>query len=389
MAKKPATTTETSTELALFTSLTPVTIVTDQAKAEELFTHIEQQIAEFVPDLTTDTGRRAIASLAFKVSKTKTAITAAAEELIEEERKKVASTVAERKRIEERLDALRDKARQPLTDWEKAEADRQRHFDQVKAGIASAQIVQPTDTVATLREELVNLADDNFAVSVYGEERVETLKVLAAQAREVLEAAIARMEQQERDRLELEQLRQERAEKARQEAEAAEAARIAEEEAAAAQRAADEAQRIADEERVAQEQAAENARLEAAAEQRRIEAAQEAAQLEERRRADQALEDQRKAHEAELEAANQRAADAERRAQQELESQAFARAEEKRLADEAAAEAAARAQDQENRRKVKTDAKNAFMACGADEQTAKNIVLSIIAGEIPNVTLNF
>ena len=372
MARKPATpAAETSTELALFTSLTPVTIVTDAKKAEELFTHIEQQIAEFVPDLTTDTGRRAIASLAFKVSKTKTAITAAAEELIEEERKKVAATVTERKRIEEKLDALRDLARKPLTEWEQAEADRQRHFDQVKAGIASAQIVQPTDTVATLRQELENLADDNFAVSVYGEERVETLKVLAAQAREVLESAIARMEQQEKDRLELEQLRAERAETARQRAEAAEAARIAEEEAAAAQRAADEAQRIADEERIAQEQAAENARLEAEAEQRRIEAAQEAAQLEERRRADQALEDQRKAHQAELDRI------------------AAEQAEKDRLAQEEAAANAARAADQENRRKRKTDAKNAFMACGADEQTAKNIVLSIIAGEIPNVTLEF
>lgn len=389
MAKKPAAApAETSTELALFTALTPVTIVTDQAKAEELFTHIEQQIADFVPDLTTDTGRRAIASLAFRVTKTKTAITAAAEELIEAERKKVNDTVAERRRIETKLDGLRDLARKPLTEWEEREEKRKALVTEAEQFIERSQHIGIDATADTVASTRAMLNGTEITAELFGDD-AERLEVLRKNAVEVLDSTIARLEQQEREKAELEQLRQEKAERDRKEAERKEAERQAQEAEAARQREAEEAQRREDEERLAAEQEEERKRLEAEEEQRRIEAAAEAAQLAERQRAAQALEDQRKAAEAEIAAANARAEEAERRAQQEAESQAFARAEEKRLADEHAAEVKARTEDQENRRKVKTDAKNAFMACGADEQTARNIVLAILGGDVPNVTLNF
>lgn len=384
MARKPKTeaAAETSTELALFAPANPVVVVTDQKEAEKLFTHIEQEIAAFTPDLTTDAGRRAIASLAYKVSRTKTAITSAAEELIEAERKKVNDTVAERKRIEQRLDDLRDLARKPLTEWEEAEELKRKAYEQAKAELADAQIVRPEDTAQSLRVVVSQLEAGTYAPESYGEDNAATLDVLAKNAVAVLKGAIARLEEQEREKAELEQLRQEKAERDRQEAARLEQERQAREAEEARQREAEEAQRREDEARLAAEQEEERKRLEAEEEQRRIEAAQEAAQLEERRRADEALAEQQRQAQAEIDAANRRAQEAEERAARERQER---EAEEKRIAEEKAAREA----DQENRRKRKTDAKNAIMSCGADEQTARNIVLSIVAGEVPNVTFNF
>ena len=60
-------------------------------------------------------------------------------------------------------------------------------------------------------------------------------------------------------------------------------------------------------------------------------------------------------------------------------------AEAQRLADEQAKREA----DQKHRTAVKAAAKTAIMSCGADEETARKIVMAIIAGEVPAVTLRF
>lgn len=48
-----------------------------------------------------------------------------------------------------------------------------------------------------------------------------------------------------------------------------------------------------------------------------------------------------------------------------------------------------RDRDQAHRTAVKSAAKTAIMSCGADEETARKIVVAILANEIPNVTLRF
>ena len=90
-----------------------------------------------------------------------------------------------------------------------------------------------------------------------------------------------------------------------------------------------------------------------------------------------------------IDEANKRAAAAEQEAQ--AERQRIADAEAKRLADEEAAKAeqAKREADQAHRTAVKTKAKEAIMSCGADEDTARKIVVAIIAREIPHVSLAF
>ena len=73
------------------------------------------------PDLKTDKGRKAIASLAHKVSKLKVKIDDTGKGLVADWKSKSKLVDASRRHLREELDKLRDEARQPLTDWEYAE----------------------------------------------------------------------------------------------------------------------------------------------------------------------------------------------------------------------------------------------------------------------------
>ncbi len=89
---------------------------------------MRKEALSHVPDISTKTGRAAIASIAAKVAKSKVYLEDAGKQLCDQERAKIDATLsavmASRKRIKEELDALRDEVRKPLTDWEDAEAER-------------------------------------------------------------------------------------------------------------------------------------------------------------------------------------------------------------------------------------------------------------------------
>lgn len=75
-------------------------------------------------DISSPEGRKAIASLARKVSRSKTAIDDAGKQLNESKRAEIAVVDADRRFARETLDELRDEVRKPLNDWEKADEDR-------------------------------------------------------------------------------------------------------------------------------------------------------------------------------------------------------------------------------------------------------------------------
>lgn len=89
---------------------------------------IRTEALSHVPDISTKTGRAAIASIAAKVAKSKVYLEDAGKQLCDQERAKIDATLsavmASRKRIKEELDALRDEVRKPLTEWEDSEAER-------------------------------------------------------------------------------------------------------------------------------------------------------------------------------------------------------------------------------------------------------------------------
>ena len=111
----------------------------------------------------------------------------------------------------------------------------------------------------------------------------------------------------------------------------------------------------------------------------------EAARTEERQQAEAAAAERERAHEAELAAERERAAEAQRQADE------AAERERERIASEqtAAAERARLEKDRARRTAVMSEAKLAIMSCGVDEETARKVVLAIMAGEVPRTFLDF
>ena len=198
---------------------------------DELLAKIRQETATIVPDVSTAGGRKEIASLAYKVARSKTTIDDAGKSLVEDWKNQAKTVDAARKKARDYLDALRDEVRKPLDDWE-AE---QKRIEQEAAAKAEAERVAAAEAA---RVEL---------------ERREA--EIAAR-----EAAIAEKEKAEADRLAAERAERERAEReeriraeasAKAERDAAEAiaraARDAEQAKEAARLAAEKAQREAQE----------------------------------------------------------------------------------------------------------------------------------------------
>ena len=94
-------------------------------------------------------------------------------------------------------------------------------------------------------------------------------------------------------------------------------------------------------------------------------------------------------HEEQLAAERRRAEEAELAARAERERIAAEQAERERQEREQREERARLEADQAHRNAVKGRAKQAIMSCGADEDTARKIVLAILAGEVPHTTISF
>lgn len=85
---------------------------------------IREEIDSFVPDVSTRKGREAIASIAYKVARSKTALDNVGKELVAELKEVPKKIDAERKRMRDLLDSWQAEVRKPLTEWEEAEAAR-------------------------------------------------------------------------------------------------------------------------------------------------------------------------------------------------------------------------------------------------------------------------
>jgi colicin import membrane protein len=343
-------------EIAAFITANPVAVLTDAKTYSDFYKSVKAQIASFVPDVSTERGRKEIASMAYKVTRSKTAIDDAGKKLNEEARSKINAVDAQHRKIREELESLAEEVRKPLTDWEAAEDGRKERAASDLKLIADMSVILASDTVADLTAKwtrlntLLLLEDDHL-------DGIDHARVLLEGALDKLEAARQRVQKQEDDQRELAQLRadQEAREAADRKAkEAAEAERLAKERADKA-----EAEQKAREERAADE-ARKTAERVALSERERIEREARAAVAK-----------------AEAEAAAIR-----HKAERE-------EAERTEKAERERREQAARDADRAHRSRVMGETKAALMTCGPDEETAKKVVLAIIANEIPHVTLRF
>lgn len=92
---------------------------------------IREEALALVPDITTDKGRKEIASVAHKVAQSKVAIDKVGAALVKPLKDQAKVIDKERKRYKDDLDALKMEVRKPLSDWEEEQARLQRESDQV------------------------------------------------------------------------------------------------------------------------------------------------------------------------------------------------------------------------------------------------------------------
>ena len=397
MAIKETAPEETSNALVLLGQKEPITpalffrATGSDAILATLKEEVRRQAAAL--DISTEKGRKAIASLAHKVARSKTFLDDAGKDLVADKKAEIAAVDAERLKVRTSLDELKEEVRKPLTDWENEEAER------VEAHKAALQIVTDISDRALSLEDPEEIKAkmtliDTLRTGRIWQEFKQPADAATSLAYERLQMAMRKAEQRQAEQAELERLRKEDAER-RQREHDLEVARIAREEA---DRVARENARRQAEEAERERQRIENERLQAEARARQAEADRQAAEERHQRELQEAeTRRQREAEQAEQRrmadelAAKRRQEEADERAARELEAAVAAERqrqqdEQKRLADEALQ----REHDEKNRLEVNAVAEDAMMVNGAPNSiVARKLVAAIAAGRIPNVTITY
>lgn len=341
---------------------------------------VKGEVLGEVPDLKTRKGRERIASLAAKVSKSKTAVEKPGRDYLRRLKEMPKVVEAELRDFVTKMDTLRDETRRPLTEWEAAEDARiDRHNDAIDH-MKGLSIELGALDAEHLQARITELSAFQLG------EAWEEFEAEAARTKEAsmnaLQAALAARQKYDAEQAELARLRREAEEHAEQDriraaqeaAVEAERQRVAQEQQAEREAAARREQELIDQ-AAAQEREAENQRL------------QLKLQAEQAERARIQAEADRVATEQQMEQERQDAA----RRQEEAAEQA--RQEERRRADAAAAEILrqqeVRERDQAHKTKVMGEAKTALMSLNITEELARAIVLKIARREVPNITINF
>ena len=306
---------DTEAALVVIEPTTALSVFTEQSRIDPILATIKKIVAEFVPDTSTAKGRAEIASIAHKVARSKTYLDAVGKDLVDQYKEIPKKIDANRKRIRDELDALKDEVRKPLTEWEEAEKAR---VQGIKDRIGHIKCPIPDDSSSEGIAHAIKTIESELEID-------DTFAEFKAEAQAAKDATLARLysmrdaaTKREAEAAELKRLREEAAQREAEardrriaEAAAEKAKRDAEE---AAARAAAEVERKAKEEREAAErrelelklaaEKAERARLEAI---ERAEREKQAAIEAERRRQEEA-ERARLAEEARVKAENERRA---------------------------------------------------------------------------------
>ena len=356
----------------------PTILFRDADALAFLLASIEKQIEEFAPDIETDKGRKAIASLAYSIAKRKTTYDDAGASLTEEHRRQVKTIDEIRRRIRDALDALKLRARKPLDDWESAEEKRRHAINATRELFKQAAIIRADATLeglAAMRRRVEEATVDEAFFGGYARDAIAERQT----ALDMIDATGARIEAANAERAELERLRSEEATRKRNEEAEARSKAAAEAEARRQQELKDAEARAA---REAEERTREEARIAQEAEQVRRD--EEATKVERQRQEEQRRKDD--------EAAAKLRTEQEARARAERETERLQRAEEQRQKDRAIREAAEikAARNKQHRARIVREAREAIMAkTTIDNDTALILLKAVAANDIPHVSISF
>ena len=304
---------------------------------ESLLKDIETEARSVVPDASSEKGRKAIASNAYKVSRSKTYLDTLGKDFVAGLKQQAKAVDEQRSMLRNRLDALRDEVRRPLTEIEEAE---KAHEDSIKEAIAEmANKAAMPGSIEDLRVRLEEL--ESVKIDISFSRWINDAAAAKAAGIQALTDAIYAAEEDER-------LRSEAARKA-------------------------EADRIEREHRIAAE-AAERATREAEAR-----AAQQAAEA-----AAKAQAEQRRVERERLEA-DHRAKEAEKKAAEAAER------------ERARIDAERRAAEHEEKRKREFEARrsdieseiHSFLKAAIGNACATGVVKLLVAGKLPNVSITY
>jgi len=330
---------ETSTELIVKEQINPLELFTG-GNVDPILEEITRKAKAFVPDLSTGVSRKEIASMAYKVSQSKTLLDTMGKDLVSDWKAKAKSVDSSRKHIRDYLDNLRDEIRKPLTDWEEAEEKK------IEEARILAQYLADWDSAIT----------DNDLIN---REREIARK----------EAEFAKQEEERKAKEEADRLEKEKAEREE---------RLKKE---AAEKAIKEAEEKAESEKQDLRRREAQAKYEKEqAEREKIEAEENAKAAAEKAEQDRIAAEEKAAKE------KQEAIEAERvRAQQEAKRKEAERLEAERVEKERLAEIAA---DKEHRGQINREALKSLMKI-VDEEVGKKIITAIAKGEISHITINY
>ena len=317
-------------DLVVIEKKNAMAVFTNNDQLDPLIELIEKEARSLVPDVTTKKGRDAIASMAHKVARSKTYIDNAGKDLVAELKALPKQIDESRRVVRERLDALKDEVRRPLTEWE-AEQER----------------IKAEEAMLALHVEALAMNEDfdrQLAARIESEHEMALL----------MNDAFDR--EQDEKKAEAERQRIAREEEIKRQAEAK-----------AKREAAEKAQREIDA---------------AAAREREAILAKERAEREQREAAERAEREKQAAVEAERRKAQEEADRIRREAEQREQARLD---EEKRKAEEESRRAA----DVEHRRGINTAAVQALINQGIPHEWAKACIIAVALGKVPATTIKY
>lgn len=335
---------------------------------DALFERIAQEARSFVPDVTTDKGRKAIGSLAAKVSSSKKLAEKYAIDLVAEQKAQIKVVDQDRIQFCKKMDALRDEILAPRDAYVKAEEDRKaKHESEINVIRMPAYLAGSPDsewTALSIKEAIETL--ENRVIDSSFEEYEDQAKLAKFESLESLRKTLVVREKYEAEQAELERLR------------IAEQARIqAERDAQIAREATEKAQREAEEKARFEAERVEREKREAEQREARLKAEKEAAELREQQLKIQA---EQQAKQAEID--KQKAIEAERIR---VEQQQIAQAEAERKAEEA------RLANREHMRSVHRQVSEAMLSLntGLSEIQIKDLITAIAKNQIPHISIKY
>lgn len=320
---------------------------------------IQKKVSVLIPDVTTAKGRKEIASMANKIARSKTLLDEVGKNLVADWKSKAKIVDDNRKLMRDKLDALKEATRAPLTEWEEQERIRIEKYENCLKDLIAFQTIPHGATV----QHISDIIEDIQRIEV-GDDWGDLKERAVAAHAYALKNAFTRLEERkayEEQQAELQRLRALEAERQK----------------------AEEAKRMKEaEERRIQEQA----ELKAKAELARANAEKEAAE----RRAKEAEERARQAEanaKREAELAIQREKAREETAKREAEYKAKKEAE-RIAADKATAEIEAKKKQEAmmSRAKRVDESIAAISALMNEGSSADDIVSAIIGGDVPHIS---